>query len=80
MSKKSLSISIAASGKKTSIPHNNREMSEGKWKQKRNQHIDRNRVSDNVILKQVDIEDIYEQRFGDAVVKYNACPASRLSV
>lgn len=47
-------------------------MTEGQWKQKRNQHIDRNRVSDNVILKQVDIEDIYEQRFGDAVVKYNA--------
>ena len=72
MGKKSLSISIAASGKKTSIPHNNREMSEGKWKQKRNQHIDRNRVNDNVILKRVDIEDIYEQRFGDAVAKYNA--------
>lgn len=72
MSKKSMSISMKMSGKKTSIPHNNREMKEGEWKQKRNQHIDRNRVNDNVILKQVDIEDIYEQRFGDAVVKYNA--------
>lgn len=45
-------------------------MKEGEWK--RNKHINRDKIGENIILKQDDIEELYEQEFGEALEKYNA--------
>ena len=68
--KKSFSISMRKEKKKTNIPHNNREMDEKEWR--RNDHIDRERTDQNVVLKKDDIEDLYAREFGESLEKYNA--------
>lgn len=67
--KRSLSRSMHTEAKNTNIPHNNRE--EKEVKKEKNNHIDRDRIKDNVYIKQVPIEKMYEEVFGDAQEKYN---------
>ena len=67
---KSFSISMRVEKRKTNIAHNNREMDEKEWR--RNNHIDRDRTDQNVVLKKEDIEDLYAREFGESLEKYNA--------
>lgn len=55
----------------TSIKHNNRDFDEKDWENNFHKHIDRERVDDNVIIKQEHIRDAYERIFGEALEKYN---------
>lgn len=69
MSRKGLSVSAALAGDKTNLAHNNRE--EKEVRKKKNDHIDKEKINDNVYLKQESIEEVFDKIFGDALEKYN---------
>ncbi|HEM2814129.1 plasmid recombination protein [Streptococcus suis] len=67
-----MSISFVTNPKRTNIRHNNRSFTEDEWKSPAHQHIDRSKSSLNIYIKQVNIQDIYNEEFGPSLVAYNA--------
>ncbi|HFI0977487.1 TPA: plasmid recombination protein [Streptococcus suis] len=67
-----MSISFVTNPKRTNIRHNNRSFTEDEWKSPAHQHINRSKSSLNIYIKQVNIQDIYNEEFGPSLVAYNA--------
>ena len=67
-----LSISFKTSTKMTSIKHNNRDLTEEEFKQPQHQHIDRDKINENIYIKQEPIKEAYEKIFGSALEEYNS--------
>ncbi|HFU4463491.1 TPA: plasmid recombination protein [Streptococcus suis] len=67
-----MSISFVTNPKRTNIRHNNRSFTEDEWESPAHQHINRNKSSLNIYIKQVNIQDIYNEEFGPSLVAYNA--------
>ena len=67
-----LSISFKTSTKMTSIKHNNRDLTEEEFKQPQHQHIDQDKIHENIYIKQEPIKEAYEKIFGSALEEYNS--------
>ena len=67
-----MSISFKTSTKMTSIKHNNRDLTEEEFKQPQHQHIDQDKIHENIYIKQEPIKEAYEKIFGSALEEYNS--------
>lgn len=67
-----MSVSFVTNPRKTNIRHNNRSFTEDEWESPAHKHIDRRKSSFNIYIKQVNIQDIYNEEFGPSLVAYNA--------
>ena len=56
----------------TSIKHNNRDLTEEEFKQPQHQHIDQDKIHENIYIKQEPIKEAYEKIFGSALEEYNS--------
>lgn len=56
----------------TSIKHNNRDLTEEEFRQPQHQHIDQNKIHENIYIKQESIKEAYEKIFGHALEEYNS--------
>lgn len=66
-----MTISLKMEAGKTSIRHNNRDLTEEEYLEPAHSHIIRERTKDNIIIKQEPIADAYKKLFDDEVAKYN---------
>ncbi|HEM5048151.1 TPA: plasmid recombination protein, partial [Streptococcus suis] len=67
----SLTISFKTNPRMTNIRHNNRDLTEKEWKSPEHSHILRNKSHQNIVVKQLDIRELYEKEFGPALKEYN---------
>lgn len=56
----------------TSIKHNNRDLTEEEFKQPQHQHIDPQKIHENIYIKQESLKEAYEKIFGSALEEYNS--------
>lgn len=56
----------------TSIKHNNRDLTEKEFKQPQHQHIDPQKIHENIYIKQESLKEAYEKIFGSALEEYNS--------
>lgn len=66
-----MTISLKMETGKTSIRHNNRDLTEEEYLEPAHSHIIRERTKDNIIIKQEPIAEAYKKLFDDEVAKYN---------
>lgn len=66
-----MTISLKMEAGKTSIRHNNRDLTEEEYLEPAHSHIIRERTKDNIIIKQEPIAEAYKKLFDDEVAKYN---------
>ena len=66
---KQLSASLVKSTTKTNIKHNNRELTKNEMRT--NKHIDESRSNMNIIYKQKDLREVYDEQFSEALKNYN---------
>lgn len=67
----SLTISFKTNPRMTNIRHNNRDLTEKEWKSPEYSHIIRDKSHQNIVVKQLDIRELYEKEFGPALKEYN---------
>lgn len=56
----------------TNLKHNNRELTEKEFKEPAHKHIKRDLSQKNIVIKQENLDEVYQQEFGEALEKYNA--------
>jgi mob len=66
-----MTISLKMEAGKTSIRHNNRDLTEEEYLEPAHSHIIRERTKDNIIIKQEPIAEAYKKLFDEDVAKYN---------
>lgn len=55
-----LTISFKTNPRMTNIRHNNRDLTEKEWKSPEHSHILRDKSHQNIVVKQLDIRELYE--------------------
>lgn len=66
-----LTISFKTNPRMTNIRHNNRDLTEKEWKSPEHSHILRDKSHQNIVVKQLDIRELYEKEFGPSLQEYN---------
>ena len=66
------SISFVKNSKKTSISHNNRELTNDQKKNDWHKHINFEKSNENIYLEQTKIQDKFDELFNDSVLRFNA--------
>ena len=66
-----LTISFKTNPRMTNIRHNNRDLTEKEWKSPEHSYILRDKSHQNIVVKQLDIRELYEKEFGPALKEYN---------
>ena len=68
----SMSVSFVTSSKMTSLKHNNRELTEKEFEEPAHRHINSELSQYNIYLKQENLKEVYDEKFGPALERYNA--------
>lgn len=66
-----ISISFKSATNKTNTRHNNRTLTEEEFKEPEHAHIIRELSDNNIYVRQIPLNDVYEQEFGQALIDYN---------
>ena len=67
-----MTLSFKTNPRKTNIRHNNRELTEKEFRSDAHKHIKREKSKYNIQIFKLDIKDVYDELFDDALNAYNA--------